>query len=135
MPLNHESFDVEPDGQDEEEQFTPYQWKTTVDGTEPCLTKQASHLLGLVSAVCSQIVHPSGDTNLGNVLQLLDEFRRTKQRGSNNAQQREGHIKRVMMFDTLDSLAERCFLADQASHISDFVYMIACIQFRMKVIR
>lgn len=135
---NQESFDVEPEGQDGEEEFDQgHQWDI-VDDSIPerqILTKQVKHLVASAAVVCDDIIHASEKSvSTNNAMAVLDEFSRLKQ----SERESEGLVENraeSMVLDSLDSLAARCYFATQASDITDFIYMISCIQFRLRVIR
>jgi hypothetical protein len=99
--------------------------------------KQVKHLMASAAMVCDNIIRPpdkSAGTN--NATALLDEFSRLKQleRNSEGLMENQNRAE-SMVLDSLDSLAARCFFANQASDITDFIYMISCIQFRLRIIR
>jgi hypothetical protein len=95
------------------------------------LTKQVKHLMASGAVVCDNILRPpEKSVGTNNATALLDEFTRLKQSEGLTKSRAE-----FMVLDSLDSLASRCYFANQASDVTDFIYMISCIQFRLRVIR
>ncbi|KAF8899533.1 hypothetical protein CPB84DRAFT_1747880 [Gymnopilus junonius] len=102
---NYENFDVEPEDQDKEETFQMYNWEA------------------------------QGDTDSSAEQQLLSNQTLKQSEKERSQLPATRNRAQVMMFDSLANLATRCYYAEQATAVTEFVYMLCCIQFCLLLIQ
>ncbi|KAF8870024.1 hypothetical protein CPB84DRAFT_1855840 [Gymnopilus junonius] len=137
---NYENFDVEPEDQDKEETFQMYNWEAQGDtdssAEQQLLSNQASHMMLAAALVGQAACQASEERASGDVISLLEEFQTLKQSEKERSQLPATRNRaQVMMFDSLANLAARCYYAEQATAVTEFVYMLCCIQFCLLLIQ